>query len=115
MKLELEGYLYIVTNGYDQYEVDEAYFTESMDGIAYEKVDRNSYNNLRFRNYSEESRKMYCQQPPKVQLKAGEGLVEILKDKLSLVAAEEKWELDHTHTFQPQAKKFKITIEEIKE
>jgi hypothetical protein len=113
-KIELAGYLYIRENGYDQYYVDEVYLDEDTSGIFYkelsEKDNRSNFLPRTHPNYN----------PDEVKVKEGKLFADVLKEKLGLKSSSSEYKsirddndvwVDGLHTFMPDNRRVKITIE----
>jgi hypothetical protein len=108
-KIELEGYLYITLNEYDQHEVEELCLDNDpnvfFENLSY-KIDKNSYT---------------YRWPPEV--KSSTYLSSIIQDRLGIKpgrlerdsSKSEQWIDRSTYTFNPDKKKVRITIEELED
>lgn len=118
-KVELEGYLYLVKNEYDQYEVIEPCFDEDISNIFYKDLDLYSRKAFQWNEWNDNSPTVYKQKAKK-RIESSTFLADILEKELGLKPGEEKlsdgkYDENTTFTFMPEHRKVRITIEEIED
>ena len=115
---ELTGYLYIKENGYDQFYVNELYLVDDTSNVFYkdlsQKSNRSSFLSRSHPNFN----------PEEAVIKEGRLLVDIVQEKLDLKPGSVEFKhirnnkdgwLDTLHTFDPDRRKVRITIEELED
>lgn len=117
-KLEMTGYLYIRSNGYDMYYVDEVYLDEDVSDVFYEDLDDNSYR----ASWMDPSCSAYKGVKKKAvkNIREGTPLAKIIEEKLGLepgsstakfIRGKNDYYTKVLHTFTPTYRKVRITIE----